>query len=242
MRKLTIAILLLFAALSHQSHADDALTIIGDELEGPNVCKRIDNYNVTVVVTEMVPYQESKMVWCAQIPPRCRKTEVRMRKVNKTEVLEKMRAIRECCEGYIENSLRNRCIPHCHKPCVHGVCASPGQCKCESGFGGPACDISKLISIAWYSNSKLNLFSGCPPNYFGKRCKKKCDCSNDADCDPYDGKCHCKKGYRGDKCESICSPDRYGEGCSEICRCANGGKCNHISGECYCSKGFIGPL
>lgn len=144
MRKLTIALLVLISTLSHRATAEDAQTLIGDELEGPNVCKRIDNYNVTVVVTEMVPYQESKMVWCAQIPPRCRKTEVRMRKVNKTEVLEKMRAIRECCEGYTENSLRNRCVPHCHKPCVHGYCASPGQCKCESGFGGPACDIREL--------------------------------------------------------------------------------------------------
>lgn len=134
---------MLIACLSHTILADEPATIVGDELEGPNVCKRIDNYNVTVVVTDMVPYQESKTVWCAQIPPRCRKTEIKLRQVEKTQVLEKMRAVRECCEGYIENSSRNRCIPNCPQDCVHGYCAAPNQCKCEPGYGGPSCDISK---------------------------------------------------------------------------------------------------
>lgn len=144
MRKWKIAAILLLTALSHHATADDPMSIVGDELEGPNVCKHIENYNVTVVVTEMTPYQETKMVWCAQIPPRCRKTEIKLRQVNKTEVLEKMRAVRACCVGYIENNQRNGCVPHCQKPCINGVCASPGQCKCESGFGGPSCDISKF--------------------------------------------------------------------------------------------------
>lgn len=143
MGKCKVALILLLAALSHVL-ADDPLSLVGDDLEGPNVCKRIDNYNVTVVVTQMVPYQKTKKVWCAQIPPRCDKTEIILRQVNKTEILEKSRAIRECCEGYVENAQRNRCVPHCPKPCVNGFCASPGQCKCDSGYGGPSCDISKL--------------------------------------------------------------------------------------------------
>lgn len=143
MGKWKIATILLFALLSHVL-ADELMSLIGDDLEGPNVCKRIDNYNVTVVVTEMVPYQEFKTVWCAQFPPRCRKSELKLKQVNKTEVLEKMRMIRECCEGYVENSQRNGCVPHCPKPCINGVCAAPGQCKCESGYGGPSCDISKF--------------------------------------------------------------------------------------------------
>ena len=54
---------MLFLVAWHQILADDPLSIIGDELEGANVCKRIDRYNVTVVVTETVPYQERKTVW-----------------------------------------------------------------------------------------------------------------------------------------------------------------------------------
>lgn len=145
MGKCKIAIVSLLLALTHFATANDNLGILGDELEGPNICKRIDKYNVTVVVTEMVPFQEKKKVWCAQIPPRCTKTEIVLRQVNKTEMLEKERAIRECCEGYVENSQRNKCIPHCTKPCINGKCAAPNQCKCESGFGGPSCDISEFV-------------------------------------------------------------------------------------------------
>lgn len=174
MRKWKIAVFLLFTALSHHATANDPMAIVGDELEGPNVCKRIDNYNVTVVVNEMMPYQETKMVWCAQIPPRCRKTEIKLRQVNKTEVLEKMRAIRECCEGYIENNQRNRCVPHCTKPCIYGVCASPNQCKCDSGFGGPSCDISKC-SEKYFLNflGSTNFFFRLPTKLFRKEMQEE---------------------------------------------------------------------
>lgn len=132
-------------ALTSRVFAEETVQIIGDDLEGPNVCKRIDHYNVTVVVTDTVPYQEVKSVWCAQPPFRCRKTEMKLRQVEKNEVHEKTRAIRECCEGYTENPARNKCIPKCDKPCVYGHCAAPNQCKCESGYGGPSCDISEFL-------------------------------------------------------------------------------------------------
>lgn len=247
--KIAIYLCLIVVASSQLSHAETKAFIPGDELEGPNVCKRIISHNVTVVVSEMVPYQESKMEWCAAFPPRCRKTVIRLKAVNKTEVLEKTQAIRECCDGYKENEQKNRCIPHCQKPCGDfGTCISPNNCKCDSGYGGPSCDIS------------------CPPGKFGKNCKKKCDCTNGAECDPYDGSCHCKRGFQGTKCENTCTPDTYGEKCQEVCRCKNGGKCNHVSGEffllihlhfkvsnyyyyvlimsgeCFCQKGFTGPL
>src|SRR5690349_5222599 len=95
MVKWMITVVLLITALIHYTTADDPMSILGDELEGPNVCKRIHNYNVTVVVTDMVPYQEKRTVWCAKLIPRCEKTELKLREVNKTEVLEKMRAVRE---------------------------------------------------------------------------------------------------------------------------------------------------
>lgn len=121
--------------------------IVGDELDGPNVCKRIDTYSVDVIVSEMVPYKEIKNVWCAAIPPRCKKVELKLKQVNKTETLQKTRAIRECCVGYDVNAQHNGCVPHCSKPCAHGFCSAPEQCKCESGYGGPACDISKFVLI-----------------------------------------------------------------------------------------------
>lgn len=59
-----------------------------------------------------------------------------------------MRAVYECCEGYVENDHRNGCIAFCSNSCDHGVCVSPNVCKCEEGFGGPLCDVSKYFVIA----------------------------------------------------------------------------------------------
>lgn len=38
--------------------ADETINIPGDELDGPNICKRVEDYVVEVVVSEMQPYQE----------------------------------------------------------------------------------------------------------------------------------------------------------------------------------------
>lgn len=166
--------------------ADDSASIIGSDLTGPNVCKRIEQYNNSVIVSEMIPYTETRTVWCgkfstiiflskgrfnqnkwdnimivyitysiiiiaiAQIPPRCQKKEVKYKKANKTEIIPKMRAVYECCEGYIENDHRNGCIASCSQPCTHGVCISPNVCKCEEGFGGPSCDVCKFLLRDYY--------------------------------------------------------------------------------------------
>lgn len=49
-------------------------------------------------------------------------------------------------EGYGKNKAGNRCIPIC-TDCIHGKCVAPEQCKCDAGFGGPACDISMFHII-----------------------------------------------------------------------------------------------
>lgn len=203
---------------------DNIIDIPGDELEGANVCKRLEDYNVEVVTTQLEPYQKKVNSWCWSVPPRCEKYKIEFKQVNKTEILAKSRLIKECCAGYKKNEAGKKCIPICEKACVRGTCTKPNTCKCESGYGGPACDIN------------------CPSGMWGTKCKKQCDCFNDATCDPYDGKCICAKGFLGKKCEDTCTSDRYGDDCSEVCRCENGGKCDHISGECKCASGWMGPL
>ena len=143
MDKCRIIWLFFVVTLLVDSYADETIALIGDELDGPNVCKRVDIYNVTVVITESVPYQEKEQAWCWSVPPRCPKYKIRFRQQNKTEVLTKTRGIKECCEGYTKNERGDRCVPHCKKPCQHGTCAAPATCKCDSGYGGPACDISE---------------------------------------------------------------------------------------------------
>lgn len=66
MKNATTLKLFLIMSLMYLISADDSLAIIGSELTGPNVCKRIENYNLSVIVSEMVPYQETKTVWCGE--------------------------------------------------------------------------------------------------------------------------------------------------------------------------------
>lgn len=47
-------------------------------------------------------------------------------------------------DGYAKNIAGDRCLPVCTE-CVNGKCIAPGECKCSAGYGGPACDISKIF-------------------------------------------------------------------------------------------------
>lgn len=67
--KFFLTIFLTTSFLLQQILADETITIVGDELDGPNVCKRIEEYKVEVVVSETVPYQDRINVWCWQVPP-----------------------------------------------------------------------------------------------------------------------------------------------------------------------------
>lgn len=53
----------------------------------------------------------------------------------------------ECCVGYGATLDGDECRPICSPECKHGLCIAPNQCKCETGYGGPACDISELIIV-----------------------------------------------------------------------------------------------
>lgn len=47
-----------------------------------------------------------------------------------------------CIEGYAKNKAGTECKPICTE-CKHGACTGPERCKCDPGYFGPACDISK---------------------------------------------------------------------------------------------------
>ena len=132
-----------------------------------------------------------------------------------------------------------------------GVCGAetPGACKCEAGFAGPACEQSVPCA------------SGC--NNHGK-------------CDPTSGKCACDAGWSGGECEHrTCPAGEHGEApcagrgrclagvcecegsgvlasrdptvasaCRAVGRCmhnCNGhGACNATRGACACEDGWQG--
>lgn len=92
-------------------------------------------------VSEQQPYQVREYVWCLNVPPRCSKYKIMFKTVYKTQNLVKTRPVEDCCKGYTKSNTEDRCIPVCSSDCLHGTCIAPDKCQCETGFGGPHCDI-----------------------------------------------------------------------------------------------------
>ncbi|KRG07686.1 protein draper isoform X5 [Drosophila mojavensis] len=220
--------------------------------EGPNVCKKRENYDVEVVVTELQSFQERGSTWCLSIPPSCPTYRIRHRIVNKTQIVPKTRIVRDCCDGYVRSG--NECIPHCSEPCQHGRCVAPEKCKCIEGYGGPACN----IICRCLNNSSCDSETGncicapgwtgedcaepCPDGFYGVECKERCPTSmhGNATCDHITGEVLCRPGYLGLTCQHACPPGLYGPNCKLQCNCEHGGECNHVTGQCACLPGWTG--
>jgi len=43
--------------------------------------------------------------------------------------------------------------------------------------------------------------AGCAAGRYGPNCSLQCDCENGASCDPVSGKCHCRLGWIGPRCD-----------------------------------------
>ncbi|KAL8197426.1 UNVERIFIED_CONTAM: hypothetical protein K2H54_024321 [Gekko kuhli] len=83
---------------------------------------------------------------------------------------------------------------------------------------------------------------GCDSDHWGPHCSNRCQCQNEALCNPITGACVCATGYKGWRCEDLCDPGTYGKGCHQKCQCHNGATCDHKTGECYCAPGYTGVL
>ena len=60
-------------------------------------------------------------------------------------MIPKWRPVQVCCKGYARSSNGTSCVPICSQHCYHGQCVEPDICKCDPGFGGPACSKCKLL-------------------------------------------------------------------------------------------------
>ncbi|XP_017843543.1 protein draper isoform X4 [Drosophila busckii] len=223
-----------------------------DQLEGPNICKKRENYEVDVVVTEMQSFQERDSVFCLSLTLKCPTYRIKHRIVNKTQTLTKSRIVRDCCDGYERSG--NECVPHCSKPCQHGKCIAPEKCKCSEGYGGPVCN----IICRCLNNSSCDNDSGdcicapgwsgaycadpCPEGTYGMECQERCpeNLHGNATCDHITGQMHCSPGYMGHACQHACPPGFYGPKCMLKCSCKNNGECNHVTGQCLCLPGWTG--
>ncbi|XP_055538760.1 protein draper isoform X3 [Wyeomyia smithii] len=218
----TLAVSLLLSAVLVAGQLDKVL--VDEDLEGPNVCKEVEQFQLYVTAPREITYQERYQKWCFGVPPRCSAYRLKTKVINETTSVVKDRILKKCCVGYGKNEAGDRCIPVCSNGCKHGECIAPEECRCDQGYVGKTCNIN------------------CPPMRWGSDCSQTCECKNNSTCNAQDGRCHCQKGYRGQFCEFQCPADRFGQDCNEVCQCRNGGKCDPISGECYCAPGFTGPL
>jgi len=167
---------LLFAHLCYSAQSET-------ELQGSNVCTRLEIYNVTVNVTELKPYQVRESYFCfTDFKLKCSRYRIVMKSIVSQQVLEKKKPIEECCEGFVISPNKTNCIPVCQNNCEHGTCTSPNICKCDDNYGGPYCNKT------------------CPTGKFGEFCTENCQCENGSPCDPYDGQCKCLAGWTGVDC------------------------------------------
>ncbi|XP_071959825.1 stabilin-2-like [Antedon mediterranea] len=123
-----------------------------------------------------------------------------------------------CCSGFYGESC-NECPGGWAMPCSnHGNCSEDimgtGECNCEVGFHGFACEL-------------------CEDNLFGENCNQVCNCSH-GECNSGregDGQCICYAGWTGSNCDNA---DINGT-CTN---CHTSAYC-YVS-QCVCSFGFSG--
>ncbi|MGH0129797.1 UNVERIFIED_CONTAM: hypothetical protein FKN15_052148 [Acipenser sinensis] len=105
----------------------------------------------------------------------------------------------------------------------HGSCDC-GQCVCDKGWFGDACQYQKVCNL---SKKKSNELCRNPQGVI---------CSNAGHGKCYCGNCYCVAGWHGDKCEFQCdiSPWESKKRCTSPDGkiCSNRGTC--ICGECTC--------
>lgn len=129
----------------------------------------------------------------------------------------------------------------------HGQCVM-GQCICDDGWTGEACDILKCKQNnhcfpngicsdqggcqcfpGWKGK---NCSTACSSGSFGANCSQKCLCLNGGMCDPKDGHCSCKAGWTGSFCQQGCFQGTYGINCSRTCDCHGTCTCDPQTGDC----------
>ncbi|CAK9302554.1 unnamed protein product [Gordionus sp. m RMFG-2023] len=171
----------------------------------------------------------------------------------------------QCAPGFTGERCQSICSPGrygfgCSESCnclSHSQCrASDGFCDCSQTVLKPHADISTTFNDSNNLNEQytkipepfyydaLGFFTGayckdlCVPDY---NCTKLCDCElRNGDCNIYTGKCICKPGFFGKRCQSMCAKGTFGPDCIGRCLCQNNSTCDSITGSCRCLPGWSG--
>lgn len=113
------------------------------------------------------------------------------------------------CASHVENSVlswcRESCCPYWRPQHLPGQTAVPPSLHPVPRF---VCDeVLRFWYVSFLQDMKLqtqtaspSLSPGCPKGFFGKQCRKKCNCANRGRCHRIYGAC-------------LCDPGRYGRHC-----------------------------
>nr|XP_034356452.1 EGF-like and EMI domain-containing protein 1 isoform X2 [Arvicanthis niloticus] len=124
--------------------------------------------------------------------------------------------------------------------CMNGGRCQEGKggCFCSEGWTGLICNESSILRTGEYQQAPM----GCLKGFFGKNCKRKCHCANNAHCHRVYGACMCDLGRYGRFCHLSCPRGAYGASCSLECQCVeeNTLECSAKNGSCTCKSGYQG--
>ncbi|RVE63067.1 hypothetical protein OJAV_G00163120 [Oryzias javanicus] len=127
----------------------------------------------------------------------------------------------------------------------HGECVD-GQCRCQRGWQGEACD-SLLCQPSDCGSHGVCTANGCVcdagwrgencsheclPGFYGDGCTHTCSCVNGGSCDPVHGRCACPPGFHGDTCDQVCPLGFFGPFCAQECHCDDLCPCDPRTGTC----------
>ncbi|CAF1428143.1 unnamed protein product [Adineta steineri] len=135
-----------------------------------------------------------------------------------------------------QGTFGHMCLQKCQCGSDNNVCNSrTGECNAFLCNGNSKCLLEQ--------ERKKSYISLCPEGFFGPpRCRQKCMCVNNAQCDPLSGRCLCHSGHVGRYCERSCERGWYGPGCIHRCECHDDTACDARTGACSCKMGMTGKF
>ncbi|KAI3353793.1 hypothetical protein L3Q82_005017 [Scortum barcoo] len=109
----------------------------------------------------------------------------------------------ECSPGWTGIICNRTCLQGTYGPACNSLCRCQnggscdpvtGKCLCPPGVQGLLCE------DGLYTHIPIDTQTGCPRGYFGRHCRRKCNCPNNGHCHRLYGGCLCAPGLYGRFC------------------------------------------